>query len=86
LKIERHQQEEKAKRDGLNIQLAQLVDKARQYARVLKDFQEVYLEIFYLFIIQKFFRFRQYEKMNLSFQSRKKSEKEKKKICYIFFK
>ncbi len=43
LKIERHKQEEKAKRDGLNIQLTQLVDKGRQYAKVLKDFQEVYL-------------------------------------------
>ncbi len=41
-KIERRQQEEKVKRDGLNIQLSQLVDKARQYAKVLKDFQEVY--------------------------------------------
>jgi hypothetical protein len=41
MKIERRQQEEKAKRDGLNIQLSQLVDKARQYAKLLKDFQEV---------------------------------------------
>jgi ATP adenylyltransferase/5',5'''-P-1,P-4-tetraphosphate phosphorylase II len=41
LKIERRQQEEKAKRDSLNIQLSQLVDKSRQYAKVLKDFQEV---------------------------------------------
>ena len=41
LKIERHQQEEKNKRDGLNIQLTQLIDKARQYTKVLKDFQEV---------------------------------------------
>ena len=41
VKIERRQQEEKSKRDLLNIQLAQLVDKARQYAKVLKDFQEV---------------------------------------------
>jgi hypothetical protein len=41
LKIERRQQEEKTKRDGLNIQLTELVDKARQYAKVLKDFQEV---------------------------------------------
>lgn len=49
-KIERRLQEEKTKRDGLNIQLAQLVDKARQYAKVLKDFQEVNYQIFYLFI------------------------------------
>ncbi len=41
VKIERRQQEERSKRDGLNIQLAQLVDKARQYAKVFKDFQEV---------------------------------------------
>jgi hypothetical protein len=47
LKIERHQQEEKSKRDGLNIQLTELVDKARQYAKVLKDFQEVNSLIIY---------------------------------------
>lgn len=41
MKIERRRQEEKVKRDGLNIQLSQLVDKARQYSKVLKDFQEV---------------------------------------------
>ena len=41
IKIDRRQQEEKLKRDGLNVQLAQLVDKARQYAKVYKDFQEV---------------------------------------------
>jgi hypothetical protein len=41
VKIERRQQEERSKRDALNIQLAQLVDKARQYAKVFKDFQEV---------------------------------------------
>lgn len=44
LKIERRQQEEKAKRDGLNIQLSELVDKARQYAKVTKDFQEAIKE------------------------------------------
>jgi len=44
LKIERRQHEEKAKRDELNIQLAQLVDKARQYTKVLKDFQEAIRE------------------------------------------
>ena len=42
LKIERRQQEEKSKRDVLNVQLTQLIEKARQYAKVLKDFQEVY--------------------------------------------
>ena len=41
VKIERRQQEEKSKRDTLNIRLAQLVDEARKYAKVLKDFQEV---------------------------------------------
>ena len=41
VRTERRQQEEKSKRDLLNIQLAQLVDKARQYAKVLKDLQEV---------------------------------------------
>ena len=43
IKIERRQQEEKSKRDVLNIQYAQLIEKARQYAKVLKDFQEVNL-------------------------------------------
>ncbi|CAF3903302.1 unnamed protein product [Rotaria sp. Silwood2] len=47
-KIERRQQEEKSKRDALNIQLAQLIDKARQYAKVLKDFQEAIRENEYL--------------------------------------
>jgi hypothetical protein len=51
LKIERRQQEEKGKRDGLNIQLTELVDKARQYAKVLKDFQEVNSSIIYSFEI-----------------------------------
>jgi hypothetical protein len=41
VKIEGRQQEERSKRHALNIQLAQLVDKARQYAKVFKDFQEV---------------------------------------------
>ena len=41
LKIEKRQHEEKSKRDALNIQLSQLVEKARQYAKVFKDFQEV---------------------------------------------
>lgn len=39
--IENRQVEEKAKRDTLNQQLSQLIEKARQYAKVLKDFQEV---------------------------------------------
>ncbi|CAF0725890.1 unnamed protein product [Rotaria sp. Silwood1] len=47
-KIEQRRQEEKSKRDALNIQLAQLVDKARQYTKVLKDFQEVIRENEYL--------------------------------------
>jgi hypothetical protein len=46
LKIERRKQEEKNKRDSLNIQLTQLVDKSRQYAKILKDFQEVNSLIF----------------------------------------
>lgn len=41
LKIEKRQAEEKSKRDSLNIELSQLVEKARQYAKVFKDFQEV---------------------------------------------
>ena len=45
VKIERRQQDEKSKRDGFNVNLAQLVDKARQYAKVLKDFQQVGLII-----------------------------------------
>ncbi|CAF1096705.1 unnamed protein product, partial [Adineta ricciae] len=48
IKIDRRQQEEKFKRDGLNVQLAQLVDKARQYAKVYKDFQEAIQEHEYL--------------------------------------
>jgi len=48
LKIERRQQGEKSKRDALNIQLAQLIEKARQYAKVLKDFQEVNLRIVFI--------------------------------------
>ncbi|CAF2041245.1 unnamed protein product [Rotaria magnacalcarata] len=44
IKIEQRQQEEQSKRDGLHIQLAQLVDKARHYAKVLKDFQEAIRE------------------------------------------
>ncbi|CAF3519053.1 unnamed protein product [Rotaria socialis] len=44
IKIEQRQQAEQSKRDGLNIQLAQLVDKARHYAKVLKDFQEAIRE------------------------------------------
>ncbi|CAF3910488.1 unnamed protein product [Rotaria sp. Silwood2] len=48
IKIELRQQEEKSKRDALNIQLAQLVDKARQYTKVLKDFQEAIRENEYL--------------------------------------
>ncbi|CAF5070156.1 unnamed protein product [Rotaria sp. Silwood1] len=47
-KIDRRQQEEKSKRDILNIQLAQLIEKARQYAKVLKDFQEAIRENEYL--------------------------------------
>ena len=45
LKIERRQQEEKSKRDTLNIQFTQLIEKARQYAKVFKDFQEVSVTI-----------------------------------------
>jgi hypothetical protein len=41
VRIERRQQEEKSKRDVLNTQLTQLIEKARQYAKLLKDFQEV---------------------------------------------
>jgi len=48
-KTERRQQEEKAKRDALNIQLTQLIEKARQYAKVLKDFQEVNSETFSIY-------------------------------------
>jgi hypothetical protein len=40
-KIERRQQDEKSQRDTLKTRLAQLIDKSRQYAKVLKDFQEV---------------------------------------------
>ena len=40
-KTEKRQHEEKFKRDHLNAQLSQLIEKARQYAKVLKDFQEV---------------------------------------------
>ncbi len=40
-KIDKRQQEEKSKRDVLNTQLTQLIEKARQYAKLLKDFQEV---------------------------------------------
>ena len=40
-KIERRHQEEKGKRDTLQIRYSQLIDKARQYAKVLKDFQGV---------------------------------------------
>jgi len=68
-KIERRQQEEKHKRDGLNIQLSELVDKARQYAKVTKDFQEVRKKtlLLRLFILQyKFlFYFRLSKKTNL---------------------
>ncbi|CAF1116701.1 unnamed protein product [Rotaria sordida] len=48
IKIEQRQQEEKSKRDALSTQLAQLVDKARQYTKVLKDFQEAIRENEYL--------------------------------------
>ena len=41
MRIERRQQEEKSKRDTLNIRFAQLIEEARRYAKVLKDFQEV---------------------------------------------
>ncbi len=41
MKIDKRQQEEKSKRDVLNTQLTQLIEKARQYAKLLKDFQEV---------------------------------------------
>ncbi|CAF1227939.1 unnamed protein product [Rotaria magnacalcarata] len=44
MKIEQRQQKEKSKRDTLNIQFAQLIEKARQYAKVLKDFQEAIRE------------------------------------------
>lgn len=72
VKVERRQQEEKSKRDFLNTQLSQLIEKARQYAKVLKDFQEVtlskqnkLLKIFtYLF-----FYFRLYERMNILHQN-----------------
>ncbi|UJR25743.1 hypothetical protein I4U23_007093 [Adineta vaga] len=53
IKIDRRQQEEKFKRDALNIQLAQLVDKARQYAKVFKDFQEAIQENEYLLSTSK---------------------------------
>jgi len=68
-KIERRQQEEKSKRDILNVQLTQLIEKARQYAKVLKDFQEVNFKkrifFIYLFIYFKFEYFRLYEKMKI---------------------
>ncbi|CAF3672386.1 unnamed protein product [Rotaria socialis] len=44
MKIEQRQQKEKSKRDTLKIQFAQLIEKARQYAKVLKDFQEAIRE------------------------------------------
>lgn len=56
-KIERRQQEEKNRRDGLTIELTQLVDKARQYAKVLKDFQDVNRSIFFSFIPLSLFSF-----------------------------
>ncbi|CAF1475219.1 unnamed protein product [Adineta steineri] len=43
-KTEKRQQGEKSKRDILNIQFQQLIEKARQYAKVLKDFQEAIRE------------------------------------------
>lgn len=46
--VEKRQQEEKAKRDTLNLQLSQLIEKARQYAKVMKDFQEAIRENEYL--------------------------------------
>jgi hypothetical protein len=67
IKIERRQQDEKSKRDGLNIQLAQLVDKARQYAKVLKDFQEVYFIVLINYFCKNFFLFRRSERMKISF-------------------
>ncbi|CAF1187164.1 unnamed protein product [Adineta steineri] len=44
IKIDRRHQEEKYKRDALNIDLSELVDKSRQYAKVFKDFQEAIRE------------------------------------------
>ncbi len=75
-KIERRQQEEKSKQNVLNIQLTQLIEKARQYAKVLKDFQEVNLKkkIFF-FIHFKFEFFRLYEKMKIFLQNLNKIKK-----------
>jgi len=69
-KIERRQQEEKHKRDGLNIQLSELVDKARQYAKVTKDFQEVRKKHFFyvfLFCNINFFSILGYQRKRISF-------------------
>ena len=41
MRIERRQLEEKAKRDGFNVRFSQLIEEARRYAKVMKDFQEV---------------------------------------------
>jgi hypothetical protein len=82
VRIERRQQEEKSKRDILNIQLTQLIEKARQYAKVLKDFQEVNLYISLKYIHLKFIYFRLYEKMKFSLQN---PNKIKTHSFFIFF-
>ena len=64
-KIEQRLQEEKSKRDMLNIQLTQLFDKARQYAKVLKDFQEVCFCFTVYMYDGKFCFLRRFEKMNI---------------------
>lgn len=70
VKIERRQQEEKSKRDVLNIQMAQLIEKARQYAKVLKDFQEVNQKKFSQFIyLKKILYSRLYERTKILVQN-----------------
>lgn len=81
-KIERHQLEEKNRRDGLTIQLTQLVDKARQYAKVLKDFQDVNSAICFSLIHASSFLFRPYVKMNLSWPNPSESLFP---LCLFFF-
>ena len=80
-KIDKRQQEEKSKRDVLNIQLAQLIEKARQYAKVLKDFQEVN-SLFNRLLFQ-FIHFRQYETTKASLRN-PNEEKKNQRHCSNF--
>ena len=74
-RIERRQVEEKTKRDLLNNQFTQLIDKGRQYAKVMKDFQEVILSISISSLLHSFSS-RLFETMNCLLPNRNRGRRD----------